>query len=116
MNGKRWEGDPTPGKFFVVRRTWKEGDHLEFEIGMPLRLEAVDAQNPDLVALVRGPLALFGAGDLSLRLTSTQLLAASSLTSGSDDFVVLTDAGKRTFRPFAAIADEPYRLYHKVST
>src|SRR5215471_3243467 len=116
VNGKRVEGEPIPGKFFAVSRSWKDGDRLEFEIGMPLRLEAVDAQNPDLVALVRGPLALFGAGDLSVRLTRAQLLAASSLTSGSDDFVVLTDAGKRTFRPFAAIADEPYRLYHKVST
>jgi len=116
VNGKRVEGEPTRDKFFAVKRTWKDGDRLEFEIGMPLRLEAVDAQNPDLVALMRGPLALFGTGDLSMRLTRAQLLAASSLTSGSDDFVVLTDAGKRTFRPFAAIADEPYRLYHKVST
>src|SRR5215472_11796180 len=116
VNGKRAEGEPTPDKFFAVKRTWKDGDRLEFEIGMPLRLEAVDAQNPDLVALMRGPLALFGTGDVSMRLTRAQLLAASSLTSGSEDLVVLTDAGKRTFRPFAAIADEPYRLYHKVST
>jgi uncharacterized protein len=94
VNGKLAEGEPTPGKFFAVSRTWKDGDRLDFEIGMPLRLEAVDAQNPDLVALMHGPLALFGTGDLPTRLTRAQLLATSPVASGSDDFVVLTDAGK----------------------
>jgi len=116
VNGKRVEGELTPGKFFSVTRTWKDGDRVEFEIGMPLRLEPVDAQNPDLVALMRGPLALFATGDLPPRLTRAQLLAASPLAAGSDDSVVLTEAGKASFRPFSAIADEPYRLYHKVSS
>ena len=114
INGKRVEGEPTPGRFFAVTRTWKDGDRVEFEIGMPLRLEAVDAQNSDLVALMRGPLALFATGDLPPRFTRAQLLAASPSTAGSDDFVVVTDAGKKTFRPFCTIADEPYRLYHKL--
>jgi DUF1680 family protein len=116
VDRKPVEGDPTPGKFYAITRTWKNGDRVEFEIGMPLRLEAVDAQNPDLVALTRGPLALFATGDLPPRLTRAQLLAASPLAAASDDSVVLTEAGKASFRPFSAIADEPYRLYHKVSS
>ena len=114
VNGKRAEGDPTPGKFFAVTRTWKNGDHLEFEIGMPWRLEAVDAQNADLVALMHGPLSLFGTGELPARLTRAQFLAASPLAADSDDFVVTADAGKLTFRPFARIADEPYHLYQRI--
>ena len=97
-----------------MTRAWNDGDRVEFEIGMPLRLESVDAQNPDLVALMRGPLCLFGTGDLPARLNRSQLLGASRSATGSDDFVVLTDAGKNTFRPFSNIADEPYRLYHKL--
>src|SRR5438477_10269449 len=105
VNGKRVEGELTPGKFFSVTRTWQDGDRVEFEIGMPLRLEPVDAQNPDLVALMRGPLALFATGDLPPRLTRAQLLAASPLAAGSDDSVVLTEAGKASFRPFSANRD-----------
>ena len=115
VNGKRAEGDATPGKFFAVTRTWKNGDRLEFEMGMPWRLEAVDAQNPDWVALLHGPLSLFGTAELPARVTRAQLLAARPSPADSDDFVVTADAGKLTFRPFARIADEPYRLYQRVS-
>ena len=31
VNGKLAEGEPTPGKFFAVSRTWKDGDRLDFE-------------------------------------------------------------------------------------
>ena len=114
VNGKRAEGDATPGKFFAVTRTWKNGDRLEFEMGMPWRLEAVDAQNPDWVALLHGPLSLFGTAELPARVTRAQLLAARPSPADSDDFVVTADAGKLTFRPFARIADEPYHLYQRI--
>jgi uncharacterized protein len=111
INGKRAEGDVVAGKFFELTRTWKNGDRVEYEIGMPLRLQAVDAQNPEIVALVRGPVALFGVGSLPASFSRTQLLAASQ---SSDTWQIQGDAGKATFRPFAAIGDEPYRLYQKV--
>jgi DUF1680 family protein len=114
VNGKRAEGEFAPGKFFALSRTWKNDDRVEFEIGMPLRLQPVDAANPQIVALVRGPLALFGVGNLPANLSRAQLLAASSVAQSSEDWLVQADSGKVTFRPFAAIGDEPYRLYQKV--
>jgi DUF1680 family protein len=114
VNGKRVEGSAVPGKFFELSRTWKNKDRMEFEIGMPLRLQAVDPENPQLVALRRGPLALFGVGNLTATFSRAQLLAASAAAQSSEDWLVQSDAGKITFRPFAAIGDEPYRLYHKV--
>src|SRR5579863_1411610 len=45
VNGKKIEGDVIPGKFLAVSRTWKNGDRIEYEMGMPVRLQAVDAQN-----------------------------------------------------------------------
>jgi len=81
---------------------------------MPLRLQAVDAQNPNTVALVRGPIALFGVGDLPAKFTRAQLLAAAAASQSSGDWLVQGDAGKMTFRPFAAIGDETYRLYQNV--
>ena len=110
VNGTRVEGDVIPGKFFGVARTWKNGDRIEYEIGMPLRLQAVDAQNPQIVALLRGPVALLGVGDLPANFSGAQLLAASAASRSFDNWMVQTDAGKVTFRPFAAIGDEHYRL------
>jgi len=115
VNGKRVEGDATPGSFFAVSRTWANNDRVEYEIGMPLRLQAVDAENPQIVALLRGPVALFGVANLSTGFSRAQLLAASSASPSSEDWVVQGDAGKVTFRPFAAIGDEHYRLYQKVN-
>jgi DUF1680 family protein len=114
INGKRFETDIVPGKFLALQRTWKNGDRVEFEMGMPLRLEAVDAQNPNLVALLRGPIALFAVDSISVKITRAQLLAAVAASQSSEDWVAKCDAARVTFRPFAAIGDEPYRLYHQV--
>jgi DUF1680 family protein len=114
VNGKRVDGDVAAGKFFPIARTWKNGDRVEFEIGMPLRLQAVDAQTPQVVALVRGPVALFAVGKLPASFSRSQLLAASAAGTSSDDWIVQGDAGKVTLRPFAAVGEEDYRLYQKV--
>lgn len=116
VNGKRVEGDVVAGKFFALSRTWKNGDRVEYEIGMPLRLQAVDAENPQIVALVRGPVALFAVGNLPADFSRSQLLAASSASQTSEDWLVQSDAGKVRFRPFAAIGNDPYRLYQKVGS
>jgi hypothetical protein len=81
---------------------------------MPLRLEAVDDQNPNNVALVRGPLALFAVDEIPARITRSQLLAAAPVTQSSHDWRVQTDNGVLTLRPFAAIMSEGYRLYQRV--
>jgi len=111
INGKQVEGEPVAGKFLELTRMWKGGDRIEYEIGMPLRLQAVDPQNPQLVALLRGPLALFGVGNLPASFSRAQLLAASP---SADDWAVQDASGKITFRTFAALGEDPYRLYHTV--
>jgi DUF1680 family protein len=116
VNGKRVEGDVLAGKFFALSRTWKNGDRVEYEIGMPLSLQPVDPENPQIVALRRGPLALFGVGNLPASFSRAQLLAATAASASSENWQVQGEAGKITFRPFAAIGDEPYRLYHTVKT
>jgi uncharacterized protein len=116
VNGKRVDGDVTPGKFFALTRTWNKGDRVEFEIGMPLRLQAVDPENPGVVALVRGPVAMFALGNLPSNFTRAQLLAASAAGSSSEDLMVSADTGKVTFRSFAAIKDENYRLYQNLKS
>jgi len=59
VNGKRWRDPVLPGTFASLRRKWKNGDHVELEMPMKMRLQILDARNPDTVALLRGPLVLF---------------------------------------------------------
>jgi len=56
VNGRRVENEVIPGRFLALARTWMDGDRVEFEVEMPLRLEAVDDANPNTVALMRGQL------------------------------------------------------------
>jgi DUF1680 family protein len=114
VNGRRGDAEIEPGRFLALRRTWKDGDRVELELEMTARLEAVDEQNPDTVALMRGPLALFAVGDSPAHLTRKQLLAAEAVAKSSDDWMVRTDGGDMTLRPFAAIMAERYRLYQRV--
>ena len=114
VNGKRVEGDVVPGKFFPISRTWKNGDRIEYEIGMPIRLKPVDPETPRTVALMRGPLSLFAVGSVPPSFARAQLLAASPASKSSAGLIVSSGAGKVTFSPFATVGDQPYRLYHQL--
>ncbi len=113
VNGKLVEPELTPGTFYAVKRSWQDGDRMDLELQMPLRLEPVDKENPNVVALMHGPIALFGVSDLPPKLTRTQLLAA---TQPSEDWAVKSDDTTLTLRPFSAIMDETYRLYQRVQS
>ena len=81
---------------------------------MPTVLEAVDPQHPNLMAAVHGPLALFAVGEIPPSVRRQDLLGATQDAAGSTDWQAKTSAGSVTLRPFAAIADEHYRLYMNV--
>ena len=53
VNGTQVDAPVTKG-FAALQRKWKDGDRVELHLPMPMRLEAVDAQHPETVALVRG--------------------------------------------------------------
>ncbi|MES2289221.1 MAG: beta-L-arabinofuranosidase domain-containing protein [Pseudomonadota bacterium] len=50
----------TPGTLATVTRTWKAGDTVELTIPQPLRTLPIDDQNPNLVAVMRGPVMYVG--------------------------------------------------------
>jgi DUF1680 family protein len=114
INGKQVKMDLTPGKFAVVTRTWKSGDRLALEFDIPLTLQAVDAQHPNLVALQYGSLALFAMLPVATPLTRSILLNSRQIASGSLDWETTANSRKISFRPFQGIGDEHYRLYQEV--
>lgn len=115
INGRREQIDLAPGRFATVTRTWKNGDRVALEFDIPLALDAVDPQHPNVVALRHGSQALFAVQPPASSLTRAALLGAQPISAGSVDWEAATDSGKIAFRPFPAIHDEQYRLYHEVT-
>jgi DUF1680 family protein len=113
VNGKRLSTPVVAGSFASVRREWKNGDRVEVEMPMTMRLEAVDAQHPETVALLYGPLVLFAITKAPSKITRPQLLAAKKIGGGK--WQVETAGGPMTMLPFTAIEDEQYSTYLKVS-
>src|SRR5262249_20330820 len=55
VNGIAIALDAKPGTWATISRKWEGGDVLELRIPLTLRMEPVDAQHPDRVAVMRGP-------------------------------------------------------------
>jgi hypothetical protein len=115
INGGKLSQDLQPGTFAEIRREWKDGDHIEYSIDRPLRLEAVDPQHPQIQALLVGPLTLFAINSADSQFTASQLLAAAQTSAGATAWNVISSGGPVSFRSFPAIHDEKYRLYHEVT-
>jgi DUF1680 family protein len=109
VNGKLVPASAIPGKFLTIRRRWKKGDRIEMDLPMRLRLEAADAQHPQTVALLCGPLVLFAIIDAPPVVTARQLLATRK--DGRQSWQVEIGDGKITMLPFTAIADQQYSTY-----
>jgi DUF1680 family protein len=91
---------------------WKDGDRVELELPMPLRLEAVDANHPKLVALVQGPLVLFAVADTQPSFDQNALLQAKATNNTTGDFVATAANGSSiTMRPFMNVDKESYSTY-----
>jgi uncharacterized protein len=94
------------GTFATLRRTWRNGDNVELEMPLSLRLTPVDQQHPNVVALSRGPLVLCGVGNTSDRLARGALLS----TSAAPNHGFVARSGVR-LASFATIKDEAYSTY-----
>ena len=116
-NGMRDSRTLKAGAFAKVHREWKTGDRIELELPLKMRLEAVDQQHPDTVALVSGPLVLMPLTHQATgQLTRATLLAAKrtvgaerAWTAGSDDRIF-------NLKTFMDIRDEPYTTYVTVQS
>jgi uncharacterized protein len=102
--------------FATLRRSWKDGDRIDLELPMPMRLEPIDPQHQETVALVRGPLVLLAVTEEAPRVTLQQLLAASAVSGsepGQPAWQAQTASGPLRLLPFTSITDERYTTYLK---
>jgi hypothetical protein len=113
VNGQRVSEKVDPGTFASIRRSWKEGDRVEIELPMPLRIEAVDANHPNIVALLQGPLVLMAVAESQPSFEKGSLLKAKPVpNNGKGDWLASSTDGKQiTMRPFMTIDKESYSAY-----
>jgi hypothetical protein len=113
VNGAPVSAPVTTG-FATLRRRWKDGDRIDLELPMPMRLEAIDTEHPETIALMRGPLVLFAITEQTPKMTRQQLLAATPV-NGRPAWQAETASGSLTLLPFTSITDERYATYLTVS-
>ncbi|MBV9301142.1 MAG: glycoside hydrolase family 127 protein [Acidobacteriaceae bacterium] len=109
----------TPGQFAEVRKEWKTGDRIELELPLKMRLEAVDEQHPDTVALLCGPLVLMSVNSkfqAAKEITRAALLSARPTSSSSRTWTARSDHEALTLKPFTEINDEEYTTYIRVQS
>ena len=112
VNGKRVSTETQPGTFAAVRNTWKDGDRVELELPMPLRLEQVDANHPNIVALMQGPLVLMAVTESQPTFDRNALLQAKAVNNAGGDWSATSaDGSQITMRPFTTIDKESYSTY-----
>jgi uncharacterized protein len=111
VNGKRQPAQA--GGFARVQRVWKNGDRIELELPLTMRLEAIDPQHADTVALLAGPVVLFAITEAQPPITRAQLLAAKK--TGPQSWEVSTGNGSVRMLPFTAIGEEQYSTYVRVT-
>jgi hypothetical protein len=143
LNGRVLDGFASAGSFFVVDRTWKDGDTLEVSLPMSLHKHAMP-DDPTIQSMMYGPLVLagkLGTAGLTpeiLRAEPTkprtvpeykgQAVPAPQFTSRGDlaswitpvpnkplEFKTQGQATDVTLVPLNSIFDERYAVYWKVT-
>jgi DUF1680 family protein len=118
VNGIGQKGVAEPGRFASIRRTWKSGDRVELELPLKMRLEPIDAQHTDTVALLRGPLVLMAVkeneGSPLTQVTRGELLGARRVSERQ--WQVATANGPGAMLPFTWLGSRPYTTYLRVSS
>jgi uncharacterized protein len=116
LNGKRLTQRIDPGSFAALHREWRNGDRIELDLPLPLRLQSIDAEHPDTVALLAGPLVLMRMLDDSAPtdLSRATLLSARRSDDKAHRWQAANGAQTLNLRPFTEIQEQSYSAYQNV--
>lgn len=113
VNGKSAAVSSEPRKFAAIHRRWQNNDTVEVELPFTFRVQAVDEQHPNNVALMWGPLMMVAVNSpitiAGAALSSTGGLSRSPYTNSQ--FEALRGPDKIRFKPFYQVNEETYTTY-----
>ncbi len=102
-----------PGSYAAIRRRWQHNDTIQVTLPFTFRTEAIDAQHPDTVALMRGPLMLV-ALDPKLEIPKSALGGPAALKPtpfARQSFDLPANQRPVRFVPFYTVGEETYTTY-----
>ena len=100
--------------FATLQRTWRNDDRIQMDFDLPIRLEPIDPDHPNTVALLRGPLVLFATHEVPASIPRRQLLGTHRFPM-TDTVAWVAANSWVMFRPFTYINVETYRTYLTVT-
>ena len=104
------------GAFLKIYRKWHDGDVVTVTFPMSLRFEPVDAQDPNLAALMYGPVMLVALADGPVNFHEDQSKPEQWIRLQDPDSLTFQAADGTRFRPFYLISDERYTTYCNFSS
>jgi len=115
VNGRLETRPLVPGTFATIRRQWRAGDRIELDLPLRMRLQSVDAEHPDTVAVLAGPLVLMHLLDDRPPELPTRHMLLSARPWQHDPTRWRSGRGADiTLRAFPDIGKESYSTYQDV--
>lgn len=115
VNGRVQKDRVVPGTFLTIARRWHDGDRVSVTFPKSLRFEPVDAQTPNLAALMYGPIMLVALANGEVSLPGDKLNPETWIRRRSGAGLVFYSDGGVEFRPFYQLKDERYTTYCKLT-
>ncbi len=111
MLGKQAIASDAPGTYIEIHRHWKSGDTIRLTIPQDFRIEPIDEQHPQTVALMRGPLQYVALNPRKGLNEEPMKLPANLRPQGAQTFVEGSGASQVMFVPLHQIGLETYTSY-----
>jgi uncharacterized protein len=118
VNGSRSGLRIVAGTFANLAREWRCGDRIELDLPLRQRLQAIDAEHPQLVALSAGPLVLMrilNEASPDVAALPRQTLLSAAREQGARRWIIAHDARNLELRAFADIEAQTYSAYHNIN-
>ena len=114
VNGERASGETQRG-FAVIKRRWKSGDTMTFDLPLALRTEAIDDLHPKTVAVLRGPLVYVELNPRPGPAALGHLEKQTAVAGAPGAFVAQAEGSDRVHVPLYAVEEESYTTYFEKS-
>lgn len=111
VNGQPVDVTSAPGTFLKISRKWRDGDTVAVTLPMTLRFEPVDAQTPNLAALMYGPVMLVAMADGEVNFQKGEAHPEKWIKLQDPTSLTFQTGDGQLFRPFYLITNERYTTY-----